>query len=92
MVEQAMGWLDEIRQRDGIEKWLELVETLRTVTEGKVRFPWVSSCVSSLKLFPAVLGDAARACYSPARAIQRVPRTEPNKDVAPRARVHDQGV
>ena len=31
-----MGWLEEIRSRDGIEKWLELVETLRTVTEGKV--------------------------------------------------------
>jgi hypothetical protein len=37
MVEQAMSWLDEIKQRDGVEKWLELVETLRTVTEGKVR-------------------------------------------------------
>ena len=37
MVEQAMGWLDDIRSRDGVEKWLELVETLRTVTEGKVR-------------------------------------------------------
>lgn len=37
MVELAMSWLDEIKQRDGIERWLELVETLRTVTEGKVR-------------------------------------------------------
>ena len=36
MVEQAMGWLDEIKQRDGVEKWLELIETLRSVTEGKV--------------------------------------------------------
>jgi len=36
MVELAMSWLDEIKQRDGIEKWLELVETLRTVTEGKL--------------------------------------------------------
>ncbi|KAI0275156.1 hypothetical protein BC834DRAFT_921282 [Gloeopeniophorella convolvens] len=36
MVELAMSWLDEINQRDGIEKWLELVETLRTVTEGKL--------------------------------------------------------
>lgn len=35
-VEQAMGWLEEIRQRDGTEKWLELIETLRSVTEGKV--------------------------------------------------------
>jgi 26S proteasome regulatory subunit N5 len=36
MVELAMGWLDEIKQRDGGEKWLELIETLRSVTEGKV--------------------------------------------------------
>jgi 26S proteasome regulatory subunit N5 len=36
MVEMAMGWLDEIKKRDGNEKWLELVETLRSVTEGKV--------------------------------------------------------
>jgi 26S proteasome regulatory subunit N5 len=36
MVEQTMDWLDEIRERDGTEKWLELIETLRTVTEGKV--------------------------------------------------------
>lgn len=37
MVEQAIGWLDEIKKRDGQEKWLQLIETLRTVTEGKVR-------------------------------------------------------
>ncbi|TDL28216.1 26S proteasome non-ATPase regulatory subunit 12 [Rickenella mellea] len=36
IVEQSMGWLDEIRQRDGVDKWLELIETLRQVTEGKI--------------------------------------------------------
>ncbi|EMD41952.1 hypothetical protein CERSUDRAFT_43251 [Gelatoporia subvermispora B] len=36
MVEQAMGWLEEIRQRESTEKWLELIDTLRTVTEGKI--------------------------------------------------------
>ncbi|KZT05826.1 PCI-domain-containing protein [Laetiporus sulphureus 93-53] len=36
MVEQAMGWLSEIREREGDEKWLELIETLRNVTEGKI--------------------------------------------------------
>lgn len=36
MVEKTMGWLDEVKQRDGLERWLELVETLRQVTEGKV--------------------------------------------------------
>ncbi|THH17768.1 hypothetical protein EUX98_g9060 [Antrodiella citrinella] len=36
MVEQAIGWLEEIKARDGQEKWLQLIETLRTVTEGKL--------------------------------------------------------
>ena len=36
IVEQAMAWLAEIRKREGDVKWLELVETLRSVTEGKV--------------------------------------------------------
>ncbi|KDQ63363.1 hypothetical protein JAAARDRAFT_120129 [Jaapia argillacea MUCL 33604] len=36
MVDQAMGWLEEIKSRDGIEKWLQMVETLRSVTDGKL--------------------------------------------------------
>ncbi|KAI0734653.1 PCI-domain-containing protein [Fomitopsis betulina] len=36
IVEQAMEWLDDVRTREGDEKWLELIETLRTVTEGKI--------------------------------------------------------
>jgi len=36
MVEKAMGWLDDIKQKEGVEKWLELIETLRQVTEGKI--------------------------------------------------------
>jgi 26S proteasome regulatory subunit N5 len=36
LVEQAQEWLDEIKTRKGIPTWLQLVETLRTVTEGKV--------------------------------------------------------
>lgn len=36
MVEQVMGWLEEIKEREGTEKWLQLIETLRTVTDGKV--------------------------------------------------------
>lgn len=39
MVELTIEWLDEIKERDGVEKWLELVETLRTITEGKVYRP-----------------------------------------------------
>ncbi|KAG6862181.1 hypothetical protein C0995_004263 [Termitomyces sp. Mi166 len=36
IVELAMGWLDEIKQTNGVPKWLEVVETLRSVTEGKI--------------------------------------------------------
>lgn len=37
IVELCISWLSEIKERDGVDRWLELVETLRTVTEGKVR-------------------------------------------------------
>jgi len=47
MVELAMSWLDDIKQRDGTEKWLELIETLRTVTEGKVRCALAASTCNS---------------------------------------------
>ncbi|KAJ8083731.1 proteasome regulatory particle subunit [Marasmius tenuissimus] len=36
MVELSMTWLEDIRQKEGTEKWLELVHTLREVTEGKI--------------------------------------------------------
>ncbi|OBZ79449.1 26S proteasome non-ATPase regulatory subunit 12 [Grifola frondosa] len=36
MVELAMEWLEDIRNHEGVEKWLELIETLRSVTEGKI--------------------------------------------------------
>ncbi|KAG9043810.1 hypothetical protein FS837_009112 [Tulasnella sp. UAMH 9824] len=36
MVELAMGWLDDVRAKQGEQTWLELVETLRTITEGKI--------------------------------------------------------
>ncbi|KAG6854217.1 hypothetical protein C0991_009235 [Blastosporella zonata] len=36
IVELSMGWLDEIKQANGVPKWLEVVETLRGVTEGKI--------------------------------------------------------
>ncbi|KAF8640531.1 hypothetical protein AX17_000193 [Amanita inopinata Kibby_2008] len=36
LVELVMGWLEDVKQRDGIERWLELVETLRSITEGKI--------------------------------------------------------
>ena len=35
MVELCISWLPEIKERDSVDRWLELVETLRGVTEGK---------------------------------------------------------
>ncbi|KDQ17766.1 hypothetical protein BOTBODRAFT_53290 [Botryobasidium botryosum FD-172 SS1] len=36
MVEEAMSWLEPLKQEAGEPKWLQLVETLRGVTEGKI--------------------------------------------------------
>lgn len=36
IVELSISWLEDIKKTHGLEKWLELVETLRVVTEGKV--------------------------------------------------------
>ncbi|KDR85390.1 hypothetical protein GALMADRAFT_54206 [Galerina marginata CBS 339.88] len=36
IVELAISWLPEIKEKDGLERWLELLETLRGVTEGKI--------------------------------------------------------
>jgi len=36
MVELTMAWLEDIKEKNGLQKWLELVETLRGVTEGKI--------------------------------------------------------
>ncbi|KIM19629.1 hypothetical protein M408DRAFT_31060 [Serendipita vermifera MAFF 305830] len=37
MVDQVMEWLPAIKEKQGIKTWLEWVEALRNVTEGKVR-------------------------------------------------------
>ncbi|KAJ7878648.1 PCI domain-containing protein [Mycena leptocephala] len=36
IVELVMEWLEDVKKTAGIEKWLELVQTLRGVTEGKI--------------------------------------------------------
>jgi 26S proteasome regulatory subunit N5 len=41
IVELTMSWLAEVKSRDGVERWLELVETLRGVTEGKVCIAYI---------------------------------------------------
>jgi len=35
-VELTISWLEDVKKRDGLDRWLELLETLRTVTEGKI--------------------------------------------------------
>lgn len=42
MVEEAMSYLPGVEADR--KKWLELVETLRTVTEGKVSRSWMNQC------------------------------------------------
>ena len=37
LVELAIGWLVDIKKEAGVERWLELGETLRSITEGKVK-------------------------------------------------------
>ncbi|KAG6821373.1 hypothetical protein H0H93_014170 [Arthromyces matolae] len=46
LVEMTIAWLDEIKGRHGVAKWLELVETLRVITEGKV-CTLLTSCIGS---------------------------------------------
>ncbi|KAJ7468381.1 hypothetical protein B0H11DRAFT_1920947 [Mycena galericulata] len=36
IVEFVMGWLEDVKKTAGVERWLELIQTLRTVTEGKI--------------------------------------------------------
>lgn len=36
MVEEAAAWLETVKAEAGEDRWLELLETLRAVTEGKV--------------------------------------------------------
>lgn len=40
-VDLVMGWLDNIKSREGIKVWLEWVAAVRSVTEGKVRHKFV---------------------------------------------------
>ncbi|KAF8330428.1 PCI-domain-containing protein [Cantharellus anzutake] len=36
MVEEAAGWLDHLKTEAGEDRWLDLLQTLQSVTEGKV--------------------------------------------------------
>lgn len=63
LVELVVGWLEDVKKRDGTEKWLELVETLRSITEGKVRVSRASMRDPHLSMLSDLLGNAPRACY-----------------------------
>lgn len=51
LVEQVMGWLEDVKKKEGTETWLQLLETLRGVTEGKVRHSQANMCFHVLPLF-----------------------------------------
>ena len=62
MVEQVMEWLEDIKSREGTERWLELVNTLRSVSEGKVRSPhYLPSSGPSLLQLRSFLKHLGRA-------------------------------
>lgn len=42
MIDTTMTFLAEIKTKGQDKEWLELLETLRTVTEGKVRSPVIA--------------------------------------------------
>lgn len=63
MVEQAIGWLSELKEREGDAMWLELVETLRTITEGKAGLEvfWTASCTHDMSDIP---GNSSCTSYA----------------------------
>ncbi|CAL1695167.1 unnamed protein product [Somion occarium] len=72
MVELAMGWLEEIKEREGTEKWLQLVESLRTVTEGKLFLETPRARVTLLlsKYYEILSQTPTPAAPSPKESLQ----------------------
>lgn len=71
IVEQVLSWLDKVREQDGNEKWLELVETLRGVTEGKV-CPWyiiLFLLFTQGQPFKDLFGNAESARHTSSRTL-----------------------
>ena len=62
-----MSWLAEVKSRDGVERWLELVETLRGVTEGKVCIAYTSSAINLS--FLDIFGNPTSTGYPPPLAL-----------------------
>lgn len=73
-----MGWLEDVKKTAGTEKWLELVQTLRGVTEGKVRLRYMMKTIE-LTSRSDILGDSARPRYPPAGPLPRRTRRWPNQ-------------
>jgi hypothetical protein len=75
IVELVMGWLEDVKKSAGTEKWLELVQTLRGVTEGKVRYALKSnynSILISLRSFWKPLAPALRSYWLTIMKVWRV--------------------
>lgn len=66
IVEQAVAWLPDI-QKESTERWIELLETLRSVTEGKVNINQ-SAPLSFLTCSLDISGDPTGTSYSSAVA------------------------
>ena len=76
-----MGWMDEVRTKDGIEKWLELVDTLRQVTEGKVSF-FVSKTCIAFDFSVDLPRNTTRSCHLTTCEISRVTGEQAHQKVS----------
>lgn len=47
VIEEAAGWLEALKADAGEDRWLELLQTLRAVTEGKVIVFWIAAVFAS---------------------------------------------
>ena len=64
-----MSWLTEVKARDGVERWLELVETMRGVTEGKVCITYTFSIFHINLSFLDIFGNTTSAGYPPSLTL-----------------------
>lgn len=80
MVEEAAKWLDAIKAEAGPEKWLELLQTLRGVTEGKVHLetPRARLTLILSKFYEALY--TSNSTYTPASTTE----TPSPKPITPR--------
>ncbi|KAJ7510249.1 PCI-domain-containing protein, partial [Mycena galericulata] len=69
----AESAMEDVKKTAGVEKWLELVQTLRTVTDGKVRPSNPSTYKESMQTACDLLSDLQVETYS---SVERREKTE----------------